>query len=175
LKDTIAMMLGGHAAEQEALEDITTGSSSDLKRATELCRRMVTQFGMSDALGTIYLGSDQEVFVGMEFGHTREYSEEVAYQIDKEVRHLLDESYEKARKILRDNIDKLHAVAAALLKHETLSRSEFLTVMEGKELPEPEPRPLRPEPDKAADKTEKPAAPKPDMRRILTGDQGGQI
>lgn len=175
LKDTISMMLGGHAAEQEALEDITTGSSSDLKRATELCRRMVTQFGMSDALGTIYLGNDQEVFVGMEFGHTREYSEEVAYQIDKEVRHLLDESYEKARKILRDNIDKLHAVAAALLKHETLSRSEFLTVMEGKELPEPEPRPLRPEPDKSADKTEKPAAPKPDMRRILTGDQGGQI
>jgi cell division protease FtsH len=175
LLDTIAMMLGGHAAEQEALEDITTGSSSDLKRATELSRRMVTQFGMSDALGTIYLGSDQEVFVGMEFGHTREYSEEVAYQIDKEVRHLLDESYEKARKILRDNIDKLHAVASALLKHETLSRSEFLAVMEGKELPEPEPKPLRPEPDKAADKTEKPAAPKPDMRRILTGDQGGQI
>jgi cell division protease FtsH len=175
LKDTISMMLGGHAAEQEALEDITTGSSSDLKRATELCRRMVTQFGMSDALGTIYLGNDQEVFVGMEFGHTREYSEEVAYQIDKEVRHLLDESYEKARKILRENIDKLHALAAALLKHETLSRKEFLTVMEGKELPEPEPKPLRPEPDKAADKTEKPAAPKPDMRRILTGDQGGQI
>jgi cell division protease FtsH len=175
LLDTISMMLGGHAAEQVALEDITTGSSSDLKRATELSRRMVTQFGMSDALGTIYLGSDQEVFVGMEFGHTREYSEEVAYQIDKEVRHLLDESYEKARKILRDNIDKLHAVAAALLKHETLSRSEFLAVMEGKELPEPEPKPLRPEPDKAADKTEKPAAPKPDMRRILTGDQGGQI
>ncbi len=175
LKDTIAMMLGGHAAEQEALEDITTGSSSDLKRATELCRRMVTQFGMSDALGTIYLGNDQEVFVGMEFGHTREYSEEVAYQIDKEVRHLLDESYEKARQILRDNIDKLHALATALLKHETLSRKEFLAIMEGKELPEPEPKPLRPEPDKAADKTEKPAAPKPDMRRILTGDQGGQI
>ncbi len=179
LKDTIAMMLGGHAAEQEALEDITTGSSSDLKRATELCRRMVTQFGMSDALGTIYLGNDQEVFVGMEFGHTREYSEEVAYQIDKEVRRLLDESYEKARKILRDNIDKLHALAAALLKHETLSRAEFLALMEGKELPEPEQKPLRPEPDKTGDKTEKPAAPrpepKPDMRRILTGDQGGQI
>ncbi len=175
LKDTIAMMLGGHAAEQEALEDITTGSSSDLKRATELCRRMVTQFGMSDALGTIYLGNDQEVFVGMEFGHTREYSEEVAYQIDKEVRLLLDESYEKARKILRDNIDKLHALAAALLKHETLSRKEFLAVMDGQDLPDPEPKPARPEPDKA----EKPAAlkpePKPDMRRILTGDQGGQI
>ena len=177
LKDTIAMMLGGHAAEQEALEDITTGSSSDLKRATELCRRMVTQFGMSDALGTIYLGNDQEVFVGMEFGHTREYSEEVAYQIDKEVRRLLDESYETARKILRDNIDKLHALAAALLKHETLSRKEFLAIMEGLELPEPEQKAAK-ETDAAggkSDKTEKPAVPKPDMRRILTGDQGGQI
>jgi cell division protease FtsH len=177
LKDTIAMMLGGHAAEQEALEDITTGSSSDLKRATELCRRMVTQFGMSDALGTIYLGNDQEVFVGMEFGHTREYSEEVAYQIDKEVRRLLDESYETARKILRENIDKLHALAAALLKHETLSRKEFLAIMEGKELPEPEQKAAK-ETDAAggkSDKSEKPAVPKPDMRRILTGDQGGQI
>ncbi len=179
LKDTISMMLGGHAAEQEALEDITTGSSSDLKRATELCRRMVTQFGMSDALGTIYLGNDQEVFVGMEFGHTREYSEEVAYQIDKEVRRLLDESYEKAREILRDNIDKLHALASALLKHETLSRKEFLALMDGKDLPDPEPKPARPEPDMTGDKAEKPATfkpePKPDMRRILTGDQGGQI
>ncbi len=175
LLDTIAMMLGGHAAEQEALEDIYTGSSSDLKRATELCRRMVTQFGMSDALGTIYLGQDQEVFVGMDFGHTREYSEEVANQIDKEVRRLLDESYEKARKIIRDNIDKLHAVAAALLKHETLSRKEFIAVMEGKELPEPEQKQMRSEPDKTGDKPEKPASPKPDMRRILTGDQGGQI
>ncbi len=175
LLDTIAMMLGGHAAEQEALEDIYTGSSSDLKRATELCRRMVTQFGMSDELGTIYLGHDQEVFVGMDFGHTREYSEEVASKIDKEVRRLLDESYEKARKIIRENIDKLHAVANALLKHETLSRREFTALMEGKELPEPETKPMHPEPEKTGEKTEKPAAPKPDMRRILTGDQGGQI
>ncbi len=175
LLDTIAMMLGGHAAEQEALDDIYTGSSSDLKRATELVRRMVTQFGMSNVLGTIYLGNDQEVFVGMEFGHTREYSEEVANQIDKEVRRLLDESYEKARKILRDNMEKLHAVANALLKHETLSRAEFIALMEGKELPEPDKKYQRSEPDKTADKNEKPAAPKPDMRRILTGDHGGQI
>ncbi len=174
LKDTIAMMLGGHAAEQEALEDITTGSTSDLKRATELCRRMVTQFGMSDALGTIYLGNDQEVFVGMEFGHTREYSEEVAYQIDKEVRRLLDESYDTARKILRENIDKLNALANALLKHETLSRKEFLAIMDGQELPDPEPKPtIRPEAEKPSEKAEKNAAPKPDMRRVLTGDQGG--
>ena len=174
LLDTIAMMLGGHAAEQEALDDIYTGSSSDLKRATELVRRMVTQFGMSNTLGTIYLGHDQEVFVGMDFGHNREYSEDVANQIDKEVRLLLDESYEKARKILRDNMDKLHAVANALLTHETLSRADFIALMEGKELPEPEKKHQRTEPEKTAEKGEKPA-PKPDLRRVLTGDNGGQI
>ncbi len=175
LMNHIAIMLGGHAAEQEALDDIYTGSSSDLKQATELCRRMVTQFGMSDALGTIYLGSDQEVFVGMEFGHTREYSEEVAYQIDKEVRRLLDECYEQARKIIRDNIEKLHAVAQGLLKHETLSRADFVALMEGQELPEKEAKPAYPEPEKVGDKAEKPAVPKPDMRRVLTGEQGGQL
>ena len=179
LLDTIAMMLGGHAAEQEALEDIYTGSSSDLKRATELCRRMVTQFGMSEALGTIYLGSDQEVFVGMDFGHTREYSEEIAYQIDKEVRRLLDESYERARTIIRENLDKLHAVAKSLLEQETLSRKEFVALMEGRALPVAEsvPAPEGTDKDAAgkdAEKTDKPASPKPDMRRILTGD-GGQI
>ena len=136
LLDMITMTLGGHAAEHVALEDIYTGSTSDLKRATELSRRMVTEFGMSDSLGTIYLGNGQEVFVGMDIGHSREYSEQVAYQIDQEVKKVLDSCYKKAIALLEQNIDKLHLVANALLQEETLSREEFLALMSGKDLPE---------------------------------------
>ena len=130
LLDQIAMMLGGHAAEEVALGEIYTGSSSDLKRATEICRKMVTQFGMSDAIGTIYLGSDQEVFVGMEFGQSREYSEEVAAKIDREVASILAKCYEKAKQILTEKKERLEQLAEALLVHETLNRAEFLTLME---------------------------------------------
>ena len=136
LFDQITMMLGGHAAEEVGLGEIYTGSSSDLKRATEICRKMVTQFGMSDNIGTIYLGSDQEVFVGMEFGQSREYSEEIAAKIDREVASILARCYEKAKKILTDNLDKLELLTQALLEHETLNRAEFVSLMETGEMPE---------------------------------------
>ena len=136
LLDQIAMMLGGHAAEEIALGEIYTGSSSDLKRATEICRKMVTQFGMSDNIGTIYLGSDQEVFVGMEFGQSREYSEEIAAKIDREVASMLAERYELAKKIIREKKDRLDKLVEALLKHETLNRAEFVALMETGEVPD---------------------------------------
>ncbi|MBR5959887.1 MAG: ATP-dependent zinc metalloprotease FtsH [Clostridia bacterium] len=136
LLDQITMMLGGHAAEEVGLGEIYTGSSSDLKRATEICRKMVTQFGMSDNIGTIYLGSDQEVFVGMEFGQSREYSEEIAAKIDREVASILARCYEKAKKILTDNLDKLETLTKALLEQETLNRAEFVSLMETGEMPE---------------------------------------
>ena len=136
LLDQITMMLGGHAAEEVGLGEIYTGSSSDLKRATEICRKMVTQFGMSDNIGTIYLGSDQEVFVGMEFGQSREYSEEIAAKIDREVASILARCYEKAKKILTDNQDRLEKLTQALLEQETLNRAEFVSLMETGELPE---------------------------------------
>ena len=136
LFDQITMMLGGHAAEEVGLGEIYTGSSSDLKRATEICRKMVTQFGMSDNIGTIYLGSDQEVFVGMEFGQSREYSEEIAAKIDREVASILARCYEQAKKILTDNLDKLELLTQALLEQETLNRAEFVSLMETGEMPE---------------------------------------
>ena len=136
LLDQITMMLGGHAAEEVILGEIYTGSGSDLKRATEICRKMVTQFGMSDNIGTIYLGSDQEVFVGMEFGQSREYSEEIAAKIDREVASILNDCYEKAKKILRDKAKEMDALVDALLKYETLNRAEFLAVMETGEVQE---------------------------------------
>ena len=131
----ITMMLGGHAAERTALEDISTGASNDIKRATEIARRMVTQWGMSDEIGTMYLGSDQEVFVGMEFGQSREYSEQSAAKIDTEVKRLIDLCYERACQLLTENRDKLTAVAEALLDRDTLNRKEFEMVMTGEELP----------------------------------------
>ena len=131
----VTMALGGHAAEHVSLDDIYTGASSDIKRATELCRRMVTQFGMSDSIGTMYLGSDQEVFVGMEFGQSREYSEQSAAAIDQEVKRLLDECYARACKLLKDHMDKLIAVAEALLERDTLTRADFECVMRGEPLP----------------------------------------
>ena len=136
LLDQITMMLGGHAAEEVILGEIYTGSSSDLKRATELCRKMVTQFGMSENIGTIYLGSDQEVFVGMEFGQSREYSEEIAAKIDREVAKILSECYEQAKAILKEKESEMNALVEALLKYETLNRAEFLAVMEHGEVQE---------------------------------------
>ena len=135
LLSRITMMLGGHAAERIALEDISTGASSDIKRATELARGMVTKWGMSDELGTMYLGSDQEVFVGMEFGQSREYSEQFAAAIDTEVKRLIDLCYKRACELLTQNQDKLTAVAEALLDRDTLNRAEFEAVMRGEELP----------------------------------------
>ena len=136
LLDQITMMLGGHAAEEVGLGEIYTGSSSDLKRATEICRKMVTQFGMSEKIGTIYLGSDQEVFVGMEFGQSREYSEEVAAKIDREVAEMLSTCYDKAKQILTDNLERLNQLTEALLKYETLNRAEFVALMDTGVVPE---------------------------------------
>ncbi len=135
LLSRITMMLGGHAAERTALEDISTGASSDIKRATELARAMVTKWGMSDAIGTMYVGSDQEVFVGMEFGQSREFSEQTAATIDAEIKRLIDICYERACQLLTENRDKLTAVAEALLERDTLNRAEFEMVMAGQELP----------------------------------------
>ena len=130
LTDQLSMMLGGHAAEEVCLGEIYTGSSSDLKRATEIARKMITQFGMSDEIGTIYLGSDQEVFVGMEFGQSREYSEEVAARIDREVSAMLEKAYERAKQILRENRDRMEMLVEALMTQETLNRAEFVALMD---------------------------------------------
>jgi len=91
---------------------------------------MVTQFGMSDEIGTIYLGSDQEVFVGMEFGQSREYSEEVAARIDREVSIMLEKAYDRAKEILQANRDKMEMLVQALLSQETLNRAEFVALMD---------------------------------------------
>lgn len=125
----ISMMLGGHAAIKIIENDVYTGAQSDLKRATEVVRVMVTQLGMSDKIGTIYLGHDQEVFVGMEFGQTRDYSEHVAAEIDREVSGIMTQCYQMTMETLKNNIDKLHGLANLLIEKETVTRDEFLSFM----------------------------------------------
>lgn len=129
LLQLISAMMGGHAANKLIEGDIYTGAQSDLKRATDIARQMVTKLGMSDNIGTVYLGSDQEVFVGMEFGHSREFSEEWASRIDNEVSRILKERYDVAYSILSEHIDDLHSLARLLIEKETIGREEFEAFM----------------------------------------------
>ena len=136
LLQRISMILGGHASEKLIFNDIYTGATSDLQKATSICRSMVTRFGMSEKIGTIYLDSDQEVFVGGSFGHSREYSEEVAAAVDQEVRDLLKSCYDVAMDTLVQHRDKLEGLAQLLIERETLSREEFMAFIEDRPLPE---------------------------------------
>ncbi len=129
LLQEITMMVGGRAAESLTQDDICTGAVSDLKRATEVARGMVTRFGMSDKIGTVYLSNDQEVFVGMEFGQTRDYSEETAALIDAEVRAILTQCYADSQAILREHIDQLRGLGELLIEKETVTREDFLRFM----------------------------------------------
>ena len=114
--EDIEVLLGGRVAEALVLDDISTGASNDIERATDTARKMVTKYGMSDRLGPIVFGSSEsnEVFLGRDFGHTRNYSEEVAAEIDEEINAIITGCYDKTREILSSHIDKLHAVAQYL-------------------------------------------------------------
>ena len=124
--ENIVSLLGGRVAEKLILDDISTGASNDIERATKIARAMVTKYGMSDRVGTITLGQNQEeVFLGRDFAQSKEYSEETAGIIDEEVKSIIDGAYQKAESILREHIDKLHSVAGVLLEKEKIDGDEF--------------------------------------------------
>ncbi len=131
LLDRLKTLLGGRVAEEVVLGEISTGASSDLQRATQIVRSMITQYGMSAVLGPVTYGEgrDHQVFLGRDFNNQRNYSEEVAAEIDKEVRRYVEDAYEECRKLLTDNIDKLHLIAEALMERETLDASELEELM----------------------------------------------
>ena len=132
LLETIVMMMGGRAGEKTALEDICTGASNDIERATKLAKNMVTRWGLSDELGPVAYGSDNdEVFIGRDYGHVRDYSEEVAARIDTEVRRIVEGAYERALTILRENREQLDALTDFLLEYEKVNEKEFLQIMNG--------------------------------------------
>ena len=132
--DNIVVLMGGRVAEALILGDISTGASNDIERASEIARKMVTKYGMSEKLGPIsYSSGSGEVFLGKDFTHTREYSENVASLIDSEVNEIITDSYKRTENILKEHIDMLHKVAAKLIEKEKLDGDEFKAIMEGTE------------------------------------------
>ncbi len=126
MEENIVSLLGGRVAEKLILDDISTGASNDIERATKIARSMVTKYGMSERVGTIMLGSGgEEVFLGRDFATQKEYSEETAAIVDEEVKRIVDQGYNTALEILKANIDKLHAVAGVLLEKEKIDGEEF--------------------------------------------------
>ncbi len=124
--DNIIVLLGGRAAEKLVLDDISTGASNDIERASKIARQMVTKFGMSDSIGPINYGSDNdEVFIGRDFVHSKSFSEKISSEIDDEVRKIINTCYENCLTLLKDNMTKLHNVAMVLYEKEKISGEEF--------------------------------------------------
>ncbi|MEO8287193.1 MAG: ATP-dependent zinc metalloprotease FtsH [Chloroflexota bacterium] len=165
-KDNLAFALGGRASEEIVFHEITTGASNDIERVTEMARMMVTRYGMSQKLGLVALGRKEElVFLGREISEQRNYSDEIAYEIDKEVRALVDEAYDKAKEILTMYKDKLIEISELLIEKETLDAVDFEALFEGMPRPLPQltqpERPQRPE-----------AKPNVEQPRTVPGLQG---
>ncbi len=135
--EDIQVLLGGRVAEALIMKDISTGASNDLERSTETARKMVTKYGMSDNLGPVVFGASDsnEVFLGRDFGHTRNYSEQVAAQIDAEINRIVTDAYKKTTTCLSQNEDKLHLIAEYLIENEKMDGTQFRAAMEGREIP----------------------------------------
>lgn len=147
MSEQIIMLLGGRVAEEIFMDDICTGASNDIERATSTARNMVTKYGFSKKIGTVVYGSDNdEVFLGKDYGHTRNYSEAVAAEIDEEVRSIIDDAYEKCKVLLTVNSDKIHKLAGYLLKYEKIDGDTFVKLMKGENVD-----PEEAEQDKPAD------------------------
>jgi len=142
LIEEIIIALGGRAAEEIILNEISTGASSDLKRVNQIARNMVTKYGMSDKLGNMIFGNENdEVFLGRDYGHTSNISDEVAGIIDNEVKHIIDSAYDRTLSLLRENIDKLNKLAEVLLEKEKVEGTEFEAIFDGVLLEAPIPTP----------------------------------
>ena len=134
-RDQMAGLLGGRSAEELMFGDITTGASNDLERVTDLARKMVKRYGMSDKLGAMVFGRKEElIFLGREISEQRDYSEEIAQEIDREVQRLVVEAHDRARQVLTERRDKLVAVATRLIEIETLDRDEYMAIVDGVEV-----------------------------------------
>ena len=135
MNENIVCLLGGRVAEQLVLDDISTGASNDLQRATDTARAMVTRYGFSERMGPVVYGTDPgETFLGRDFGQGKGYSENTASEIDNEIRDIMDESYETARRILTEHMTELHRVAGVLMEREKISGEEFDALMKGENL-----------------------------------------
>ena len=136
MQENLIMLLGGRAAESIALDDICTGASNDIERATKIATNMVTRYGFSEKIGNVVYGSDSdEIFIGRDYGHTKSYSERVASEIDDEVKQLIDGAYEQCRTLLQEHFDQLSMIAECLIKYEKIDGDDFYKLMSG-EIPD---------------------------------------
>ena len=136
LENNLAVLFGGRAAEEIVFNSITTGAGNDIERATAMAKRMVCEWGMSDEFGPMALGKkDDEVFLGRDMAHVKDYSDETAKLIDLEVKRILSNAYSRAKTILTDNVDILHALSLSLIDRETLNGEEVELVIKGNSLP----------------------------------------
>ncbi|WP_419502422.1 ATP-dependent zinc metalloprotease FtsH [Candidatus Allofournierella excrementavium] len=162
MQEQIVTLLGGRVAELLVLDDISTGASNDLERATKTARSMVTRYGFSERMGPVVYGSDPgETFLGRDFTQGRGYSETIAAEIDSEIRDIVDEAFETARRMLTEHRDQLEVVAQALMRREKLSGEEFKTLMEGGQLPEEAAKPAAPAAAEEPAQPQAPEAPQP--------------
>jgi cell division protease FtsH len=130
--EEIVSMLGGRAAESIVFDDVTTGASSDLKQATKYATYMVTQYGFSENLGNIvYGGDDDEIFIGRDYGHTKNYSDETAAEIDSEIRAIIDRAFDRSKTILTENREEMDLLVKYLMQNEKIDGPEFEKLMEG--------------------------------------------
>ncbi|MDP4133512.1 MAG: ATP-dependent zinc metalloprotease FtsH [Bacillota bacterium] len=136
MEEQIVMLMAGRVAEEIIFGEINTGASNDIQRATEVANKMVTKYGMSKKLGSRTFGSNEEIFIGRDYGHTRDYSDATASQIDEEVNRIIQEAYDRCKQIVQNSMDKLEAVAKALIEKEKLDGDEFLAVFNGEKIPE---------------------------------------
>ena len=134
--ENIVTLLGGRVAEELEYDDISTGASNDLQRATKIAHSMVAKYGMSARIGAVSYDNDDEIFVGRDYERTKSYSEQTGAQIDEEVKDVVDRACAQCTQLLRENMEKLHAIAAYLLEHETMSRKQFEACMAGEAIPE---------------------------------------
>jgi len=135
--EDIQVLLGGRVAESLVLDDISTGASNDIERATEMARNMVVRYGMTESLGPILYGTSDsnEIFLGRDFGHTRNYSEEIAARIDEEIRTIINNCYAETQQKLSEHIDQLHLVSKFLFANEKVDATQFKGLMEGTLVP----------------------------------------
>ena len=181
LLEEIAMTLGGRAAEEIVFNEVTTGAANDLEKITSTAKQMVMRFGMSEKLGPRVLGRNRDMpFLGMEMGHEPDYSEEVAREIDDEVRRIIEGAHERARAILGEQREQLDRISQILLRRETIEKEQFEKLVAGAteadvfgpdepDAPELAPGPL-PAPERARPETARPL-PRPGLAAEMRGDQ----
>jgi cell division protease FtsH len=169
--DTITMTAAGRIAEELYINDVSTGAASDIQQMTRMARRMVCEWGMSEKLGMLEYGSHEEhVFLGRDINRSRDYSEETAQEIDKEVRKIVDEQYERAKELVLAHRDKVKLIVDALMEFETLEGSQVRDILEhGRMLNPPAPPPKSPQPPPLHPRTQEGDIIAPDIPPGLTG------